>query len=223
MSDRLWRLLAIGWVVVVAAMGAHNYFFWTAGATRVDTDVLALLPRDAHDKQADEATQRLADNASRELVVLVGATDWQAAARAGDAVAQALSALPGSLRYRVDDSTLEALTPWLSRYHAVLLTDSMREWLGQASDAQLTERAQAQLHQSFGPRVMRWQDDPLGLAADWLLSRGSGLHVHPRDGRLSATGEGREWAVMTLRLEGPAFRLDGEARSAFCRGRPQAS
>ncbi|MFA9440375.1 MMPL family transporter [Uliginosibacterium sp. sgz301328] len=212
MSDRLWRLCAILWVIVVAAIGAHNYLFWTAGSKRVDTDVLALLPRDANDRQVDEVTRRLADNASRELVVLVGASDWAAAARAGDAAAAQIASLPGTLRYRVDDSNMAAAVDWLNTYHTALLSDAQRTWLQHAGDAELTARAQSQLHQSFGPRIARWQDDPLGLAPEWLLSRGQGIKVQPRDGRLSASGEGKQWAVITVRLDGPGFRLDGEER-----------
>ncbi|MFP2910917.1 hypothetical protein ACLESD_38960, partial [Pyxidicoccus sp. 3LFB2] len=66
--------LAILWALVVLAVGVHQVGFWRAA--RLDTDVLALLPRDEQAPEVDAATRGLADGAGRELVLLVGAPDW---------------------------------------------------------------------------------------------------------------------------------------------------
>src|SRR5690348_7273554 len=70
---RAWRWVALAWLLVVLAIGWHQARFWQQ--SRIDSDVLALLPRDADDRALDEVTRRIADSGARQMLVLVGAKD----------------------------------------------------------------------------------------------------------------------------------------------------
>jgi predicted exporter len=78
-ADRRERLLAIGWLLLVIALIAHQVQFWRA--SRLDTDVMALLPTSERTATADRVLRQLTDGVSREIVVLVGARTGPARAR----------------------------------------------------------------------------------------------------------------------------------------------
>ena len=61
-------------------MAAHQWTFWRAA--HFDTDVMALLPQDEQAPEVGRATRQLADQVTRQVVVMIGAPDW-AGAREG--------------------------------------------------------------------------------------------------------------------------------------------
>lgn len=228
MSERTWRLLAIAWTLVVALLVAHNLDFWLHGSARVDTDVLTLLPRDPGEAEANAAVQKLADAAAQEVIVLVGAPDWAATQRAADAARRIFAALPDvKLDGGLDANSMARMIDGLAPYRAALLTDGQRAWLAKASGEQLAARALALANQPIGGGLS-WRDDPLGLFAEGMLTRGQMTKVQPRDGRLTVDGEGRSWELLRLHRAGPAFRLDGSTtladavRAATAAARAQA-
>ena len=54
-STRGWRWLAWLWLAVVLALGVHQLRFWSE--SRLESDIMALLPQDAHDPVLAEATR----------------------------------------------------------------------------------------------------------------------------------------------------------------------
>ena len=70
---RTWRWLAWAWLLAVLAIGVHQWRFWHE--SRIESDVLALLPQDADDRVLDDATRRIADASARQFVVLLGAPE----------------------------------------------------------------------------------------------------------------------------------------------------
>lgn len=79
---RWWHWLGIAWLLVLLALGAQQWQLWSQ-QSRIDTDILALLPQDAHDRLLSDVTRRIADGSSRQVVVLLGSKDSAAAKRAG--------------------------------------------------------------------------------------------------------------------------------------------
>ncbi|WP_454831025.1 MMPL family transporter [Pseudoxanthomonas wuyuanensis] len=205
----LWRWLALGWLLLVIAIGWHQWRFWQQ--SRIDSDVLAMLPQDADDRQLADATRRIADASARQMVVLLGAAGAAQAQQAQAAYLDALqaSALPFEPAGDAQD--------WFARAQAFyaphrdrLLTPEQRQRLREEPAAALAESALAALYGPMGaPRLTRWQEDPLGLLPQWWQARAasSGLRVG-EDGLLHA--EGRVWAVLQFRTRASAFRLDGE-------------
>ena len=213
-----WRVaLAWAWLLLVLAVGAHQLRFWSQD--RLESDVFALLPQEAHDPLLAQATRRIADASARQMVVLLGAPDAaqaQAAARAWRGALQAAQRrqpLPF-----VEDRTLAGwfdaasafYLPWRDR----LLTSEQRAHLQGAAPEALADEALAALYGPMGPpRLADWQADPLNLWSAWWQARASGAGFRfDADGLLHA--DDRVWAVLQLRTRGPAFRLDGEPRIA---------
>ena len=212
-AHRGWRWLAFAWLVLVLAVGVHQVRFWSQ--SRLESDILALLPEDAHDPELAAATRKIADAGARQMVVLLGAADApqaQAAAKAYRAnlqAAQRQQPLPF-----VEDQTMAGwfdaarnfYAPWRDR----LLTTAQRERLQQQPADALANEALAALYGPMGaPRLADWRADPLNLWTGWWQARaaGSGLRFDA-DGLLHA--DDRVWAVLQLETRGSAFRLDGQ-------------
>lgn len=207
---RLERWLAIGWLLLVLALIAHQLQFWRA--SRLDTDVMALLPTSERTATADRVLRRLADGVAQEVVVLVGSPDWTRTRAAAERFS-AVTAKQAALLKPVDkiaafdfDAALAFYRPW--RDH--LLTDAQRTQLRDANVDALAQQALTRLYQfSTGPRLTDWAADPLGLWQDWWLSRAAITRVHERDGLAALSGDGKEWALLSYRITRPAFAVDG--------------
>ncbi|WP_234707040.1 MMPL family transporter [Cupriavidus metallidurans] len=208
--SRRERLLAIGWLLLVIALIAHQVQFWRA--SRLDTDVMALLPTSERTATADRVLRQLTDGVSREIVVLVGGSDWARTRAAAQRFSQATSGGSALLK-PVDkiaafdfDAALAFYRPWRDG----LLTDAQRETLRTTDADTLAQQALTRLYQfSTGPRLTDWASDPLGLWQSWWLSRAAVTRVHERDGLATVTGEGKDWVLLTYRITKPAFSANG--------------
>ncbi|MGO4330496.1 MMPL family transporter [Cupriavidus sp. 2TAF22] len=207
----LERVLAVAWLLLVIALAAHQLQFWRA--SRLDTDVMALLPTSQRTATADRVLRRLADGVSREIVVLVGAPDWTRARAAAQRFSAATRPQAGLLQPvdRIASFDLDAALAFYRPYRDRLLTDSQRAMLGQADADTLARQALTRLYQlSTGPRLTDWAADPLGLWQDWWLSRAAMTRVHERDGLAALSAEGKEWVLLTYRISKPAFSVSGD-------------
>ncbi|QDQ29360.1 MMPL family transporter [Chitinimonas arctica] len=207
MRSRRW--LALAWAVVVLGILAHQFQFWRA--SRLDTDVLALLPEDEQNPAVSAAGRQLADQAGRQLAMLVGADDWPAAKQAAAAARTALAGHTDLLQIQAGDaqafdSTLAFYRPWRDR----LLTPAQRDWLRQAGPEEVGGRALMQLYQPAGPKLGEWRDDPLGLWPQWWEARGQETRARPRDGQLWLRAEGRDWILLNYRSRSAGFAASGE-------------
>ncbi|MBF6023358.1 MMPL family transporter [Lysobacter niastensis] len=215
---RGWRALAWLWLAVVLAVGVHQWRFWHE--SRLESDVMALLPHDAHDPALADATQRIADASARQMVVLLGAADAQQARAAADAYraslqrAEAVAPLPFVESGSVSgwfEATREFYRPWRDR----LLTDAQRERLRDTAPESLAEESLAALYGPVAaPRMTSFGEDPLNLWPQWWQARAaaSGMRFDA-DGLLQADdaqGHALTWAVLQFETRGSAFRLDGE-------------
>ncbi|MBE4753322.1 MMPL family transporter [Corallococcus sp. ZKHCc1 1396] len=203
--------LAILWALVVLAVGVHQVHFWRAA--RLDTDVLALLPEDEQAPEVDAATRKLADEAGRQVVLLVGAKDWASAQQVADEATRALARASDVLEPAVvDTSALDLAVDFYRPYRDRLLTPAQRQWLTRATPEELGGTALMKLYQPAGARMTDWNADPLGLWPDWWQARAAETSARPRDGRLWLSGEGREWVLLTWKSKVSAFALGDGAR-----------
>ena len=209
---RGWSVAALAWLVFVVIVGVHQWHFWQGN--RLDTDVLALLPGDERLPEVAQATRQLVDQASRQIVVMIGAPDDAQAQRA---VAAWRAALPAAADWRAVSAgdpqaqagILDFYRPWRDR----LLTAAQRQQLERTLPASLLPAALAALHlPGAGARLTEWSADPLSLWPHWWTQRGGETSARPRDGELALRAEGLEWRVLPYQISQPAFALDGQAR-----------
>jgi predicted exporter len=136
---------AILWALVVLAVGVHQVSFWRAA--QLDTDVLALLPENEQAPEVDAATRKLADEAGRQVVLLVGAQDWPSAQQAADEATRVLEQAADVLEPAVvDTSALEQAVDFYRPYRDRLLTPSQRQWLSRATPEELGGTALMKLY-----------------------------------------------------------------------------
>lgn len=211
-GGRWWAAAALLWLLFVLVVAVHQWRFWQEG--RLDADVLALLPADEQAPEVNVATRVLADRASRQIVVMLGAPQWADAQRAAEAWRSGLAATKAPLsesHWGDSAGAAEALAfyqPWRDR----LLTPAQREQLQHTPVAQLTQAALAALYQPAAQaRLSAWVADPLGLATAWWSARAGDTRARPRDGQLWLAGDGKEWVVLRYEIAGSAFSLDGNA------------
>lgn len=205
-----WAVAAAVWLLLVLAVGVHQWRFWQKPA--FNTDVLALLPENEHAPEVTEATRRLADRVSRQVVVLVGATDWVRTHVAVSAWRVAMAGHPSPLKPApgLDTQGLSRsigfYRPWRDR----LLTAAQRVQLHDTPASAWVQQALAALYQpAAGARMSDWPADPLSLWTAWWSERAADTRLRPRDGELWVSAEGREWAALAYETTGPAFSLDG--------------
>ncbi|WP_431288042.1 MMPL family transporter [Roseateles chitinivorans] len=204
------RLLAWLWLAVVLVIAAHQAWLWTRPAGVLDSDVLAMLPRDERRPAVAEATRALADAGERRVVVLIGAKDLAQARRAGDAFADALG--DGvALRWRVDEGEQNTWLNFYAPWRAALLTETDRRALHTQSTGALAEQALRALHQPVGlPRIGSWAEDPLNLRGRWLAERAGISRVRVQDGRLTVTDGDTTYAVLMAESTAPAFAVSAQ-------------
>ncbi|RUO91844.1 hypothetical protein D7Y11_17820 [Corallococcus sp. AB018] len=203
--------LAILWALVVLAVGIHQVRFWRSAS--LDTDVLALLPEDEQAPEVDAATRKLADEAGRQLVLLVGAKDWPSAQKAADEATRVLTESSDLLEPAVvDTSALEQAVDFYRPYRDRLLTPAQRKWLAHATPEELGGTALMKLYQPAGAQLTDWNADPLGLWQDWWQARAAETSARPRDGRMWLSGEEREWVLLMWKSKVSAFALGDGSR-----------
>jgi predicted exporter len=78
-----WRVAAWAWLAFCLVVAVHQFSFWRS--THFDTDVMALLPQDEQAPEVGIATRQMADQVTRQVVVMIGAADWASAQKAADA------------------------------------------------------------------------------------------------------------------------------------------
>lgn len=211
---RRWRWAAWCWLFFVLAVALHQWQFWAQ--PKVTTDVMALLPQDPQDTALSRASQHWSEQASRQVVVVLGSADWAQTRAAAAAWRQALPPAAGLREQPLADP--QALTrqvafyaPWRDR----LLTATQRAELQQLSVVQGTDRALSGLMQpGASGRLTEWAADPLGLWSAWWGARAGEVQARQRDGEAHVHRDGLDWLVMVYESDRAATQLDGEHRLA---------
>ena len=174
---RWWHWLGIAWLLVLVVLGAQQWHLWSQ-QSRIDTDILALLPQDAHDRLLSDVTRRIADGSSRQVVVLLGGKDGAAAKRAQAAFAAAM-AKDADHALLVPSGSIEGwfdeARAFYAPYRDRLLTPAQREQLQGSEPGALAEQALAALYGPMGaPRLTDWRQDPLSLWLQWWQQQAQG-------------------------------------------------
>ncbi len=207
-----WQVAAWLWLAFCLIVTLHQVRFWRAG--HFATDVMALLPQDEQAPEVGRATRQLAEQVTRQVVVMVGAPDWDGAKKAAAAWQHAVDAARAPLKESAlaGPDTLGDTLAFYAPYRDRLLTPAQRQQLETTPPAALVQGALGALAQPGGGfRLADWRADPLGLWPQWWLARASDTRARPRDGLLALSDGGREWVVLLRETTGSAFSLSGNS------------
>lgn len=210
---RRWRWLSLAWLLIVAVVAVHQWQFWKHPP--IDSDILALLPRDADDHVLADATERIAGASARQMVVMLGAPAAEQARLAEQRFRQSLAAQERT--HALPFTSAGTVADWFPQARAFyaphrdrLLTSGQRTSLQTASTDELAQAALATLFGPMGaPRMTQWRQDPLGLWPQWWQARAAASGLQASDDGLLES-QGRYWAVLTFQTRASAFRLDGK-------------
>ncbi len=206
-ETRLRRWLALLWGLLVLAIVIHQCRFWQD--SRLDTDVLALLPVQEQAPALDRATRLLAEQNARRVVMLVGATDTVQGRRAALAAQAALTnqtvLIPVDLAGQFNDA-IDFYKPWRDR----LLTPAQRAWLQEVGEDEIKTQALLRLYQPLGGSLLDWHSDPLGLWQAWWSARAGRTRARLQDNLLTLEADGLHWFVLAWDIRGPAFSMTGD-------------
>jgi predicted exporter len=212
---RRWRVAGALWLALVVAAATWCAVVWGVQRRGFDTDLLALLPRDAQDPVAQHAIDRMAAANRQDVVALVGARDWTIARRAADAYVAVLDSARDDLR--PEPSLAEAgdprASPFWRWYRDGLLTSDDRARLGGAPTAALVQLGLRELASPMaGARIGAWSDDPFGFFQRWWLARASSTPVRPYDGVLRVDRGDSSYVVIANELTASAFSFGVQQR-----------
>lgn len=205
--------LAVMWALVVSILLAHNAYLWLNQRIVPDTDILALLPVQERDPVLQQSFTHMVDSAQQRLIVLVGADDSAQAGRAADAYSAVLKPHSDLLKLSTG-VTEQAQGEWLAlfqKHRLSLMTPTDAAALRDQPQQRWVETALSKLYSPFaGPKLGSWQDDPFGLFGGWLQLRAQETPVRPRDGRLFVSDGQRQYVVLPMHLQVPAFALNSQ-------------
>ena len=219
-----WQVAAWVWLALCVVVAVHQWTFWRAG--HFSTDVMALLPQDEQAPEVGRATRQLADQVTRQVVVMIGAPDWAGAQKAAAAWQASVDAAhaPFKQSAMAGPDTLRDSLAFYGPYRDRLLTPAQRTQLERAAPAALVQNALGALAQPGGGfRLADWNADPLGLWPQWWLARASDTRARPRDGQLALSDGGLEWIVLLRETTGSAFSLTGDAPISDALAKGQAA
>lgn len=206
----VWRACAIFWLLIVLGGAVHQWHFWQHPI--LSTDVMALLPKDESSAAVSIATERMSSQASRKVVVAIGAKEWEDVERALVAWRSVFTDDSGLAEHPIAQAEkIEQSIAFYAPYRDRLLTSDQRDLLKISTPSDWVSSALMTLIQP-GPtrRVTTWSSDPLGLWPQWWATRAGDIRARLRNGEAYVTHDGLDWAVLVYESDRSAMSFDGE-------------
>ncbi len=208
------RLRFIVWsLFLLAVLGA--FVFRVLPNLRVETDILALLPKAQQDRDLDAALQSFSAELARRQIFLVGAAAPEAARRAADAFTASLrgSGAFASVQFELDGDLRGRAQVYL-QHRAWLLTPQDRAALASGDSSALLNRALRAAYTPLGlMQPVSLADDPLGLTNNFLRAQTPATgRARLEDSTLYVEHEGRRYLLVMAENQGSPFASDVQER-----------
>ncbi len=205
------RLGAIVWILAILAAVAYLGVRLAAGVP-LESNILALLPRQEHDASVQLASDRLADSLSRRFGFLVGSHSPEKAAAAARALVADLkqSGTVTAFNSTVDQDAQHKMGAAYFPYRAGLLSDADRTTLEAGHGYSLKDRALSSLYGVGGMADSRLMArDPFFLLPSYMLSLPASQIKLAVDGDLlTARNGGVTYVLVSGDLSGAPYALD---------------
>jgi predicted exporter len=196
------RLLAWFWLVFLLAAACFLIVGRETWVERIDTDLLALLPKDERRPALEAALRALSTQGERQLALLVSAQDEASTRKAVAVVREALSDV-GLSEQGHDAAAFPG--DFYKFWRMGLLTAADRDWIASATPEEAKARALNLAYALFSPGNLPWQSDPFGFFGNWLQSLGEATPLRPSAGELMVEHGGRQYAALTYALPQSSF------------------
>lgn len=209
------KILALLWLAVVLAAGVHVETVARSGLP-LETDIMALLPREERDPAVQAAKDRMAETLARRVVVLVGHAE-RGVARAEATELRRRLTEAGLVKTETDVPGPEAVKRLGAAYfphRAGLLAESDRAMLERGQGAALMTRALSQVF-GFGGFVESrlLARDPFLLFPAFLTGLPTPANRLTIDeGMPTVIEDGTHWVLVSLILTGEPYALDFQTR-----------
>ena len=207
------RLRFLAWCLLMLVTAA--VFGWRVlPALAVETDILALLPREQQDRDLDASLRNFSADLARRQIFLVGAVPEEAR-NAADAFAAELRASGAftSVQLELGGDFLRRADVYL-QHRAWLLAPRDRASLETGETTPLLDRALRAAYTPLGfARPLSLAEDPLGLANDFLRSLVPATgNARFEDSRLFVDHEARRYLLVFTESAGSPFATDTQER-----------
>jgi predicted exporter len=201
---RLHRWLAGFWLLFLLAAAVFLVVGRQDWLARIDTDLLALLPRDERRPVLESALKALSVQGEKLLVLLVSGRDEATAKQNAAAVRETLSGLDLTEQNAATAFPGDFYRP----YRLGLLTEADRDWLSTATPEAASARAMSLAYALFTVGDLPWRDDPYGFFGNWLKRLGEATPLRPNDGELMVKHADRAYVALLYGLPKSAFDSD---------------
>ncbi|MDV7341030.1 hypothetical protein RYZ26_15595 [Terasakiella sp. A23] len=135
----VWSLVLVLSLIIISVRFADEI--------PVETDFLSLLPDEEQSPWVREANQRMKDQVTQRVIVLIKADDFKKAASFAD---EMVTALMPFATLSQSEKMIENLGETLFQHRSGLLSDQDRIWLQQGDADKVVKRAWAQIMSAFG-------------------------------------------------------------------------
>lgn len=199
---------AIAWAIVTAVLGMATAVLFVGGS-RVETNLLALLPGLDSNPVVEQASARLGDAFARRAVFLVGGKSPQSAKALAHRFAESMneSGVFTEVRAEFPAPNLAAVRDAYLAHRFHLLSDGDRLALAaDAKNAFIEDHLRRRLYDPFRPTLgIPLERDPLGLLDNYLAAlpyARLGATLEFDGGSLLANDAGRTYAIVLTQLNG---------------------
>jgi predicted exporter len=210
----LRRFATMAWLATVVAAAIFLAWHFRRGLP-VDTNLMALLPREGQESAAQKARDAVSQTLARRILVLVGHASRAEARAAALAMSNGLDAT-GLIEPETaaDAQGMRKLGQLYFPYRAGLLSEADRGLLEAGRGEDLAKRA---LGQAFGVggtgESLIARGDPFLLLPSFLTQLPSPMpHVAWDDGLLSVNEGGKTWVLLARSLAREPFALDAQEK-----------
>lgn len=206
-SQSRWALL---WLIVMVSLIAMLVSQLTSKSLPIETNIMALLPKNQQDPRAQLAFDKVAATMSDKVVFLVGSASPQTAITAAQQLEKQLERLDlfTHVDGKVTQSDQQAWGQFFFQARAQLLTEKQQQRLAQHPQEQTQSVIQALYNPFSGVSANELQYDPFLLFREYLqqLTANSG-NFQLSQGYLTAQYQGQSYVLLTADLNGSAYSM----------------
>ncbi|OEF25445.1 MMPL family transporter [Vibrio rumoiensis] len=206
---------AWGWLVIMLALCCVLGYQLLARSMPIETNIMALLPKNQQDPRAQVAFDRVSSSISDKVIFLIGSPDKSTAIHAAQNFEHDLAQLDlfKQIDGKMDQSAQQAWGSFFYPYRFQLLTTQQQQRLQTTPETQTQFAVQSIYNPFSGVTGEELKNDPFLLFRDYLnqLTSSAGK-FSLSDGYLTTEHQGEHYVLITADLNDSAYSLSLQNR-----------